>query len=243
MMKWLVMLLLLVGAASAAEWIEVFHDPCSNDWKQNWFLEGNKAWVTNGADGMTYSAGPVLKENASHAVLWTKQSFEGDLKIEYDYTRIDTNMAAGVNILYIEATGLGTEEWPTDIFQSSGKRREPWMKYYFLYMHSLHISYASDGRYVSARRYPAKDTTTFNKATQFEPKYADLDLFQPGETWHITAVKDGDLLRFTGEHNGRTHAFEWNLTQFPEVTEGRIGLRHMWTRCSRYKNIRIFTRK
>lgn len=224
----------------ADQWQLVFNDPGSKDWKMNWFLEGNKAWVTNGADGMTYSAGPVLKENASHAVLWTKRSFSGDLKVEYDYTRNDGNMDAGVNILYIQATGLGTVEWPTDIFQSTEKRWEPWMKYYFLYMNSLHISYATDGRYVSARRYPAADLKKFQKGTQFEPKFTNLDLFQPGETWHILATKENDQLRFVAERNGMKHEFEWDLTQFPAITEGRVGLRHMWTRCSRYRNFKIY---
>ena len=204
-----------------------------------WFLEGDKAWVDNGTDGMTFSAGPVLNEHASHAVLWTKQRFEGDIKIEYDYTRIDTNMLAGVNILYIQATGLDAEEWPKDIFQSTAKRKEPWMKHYFLHMNLLHVSYATDGRYVSARRYPAKDVKSFNTATQFEPKFTDLDLFQPGELWHITAIKKDGILRFIGGHDGERHVFEWDLSQFPEVTEGRIGFRHMWTRCSRYRNVRI----
>lgn len=224
----------------ADDWVEVFSDTGTGDWVDQWFLEGDKAAITNGNDGMTFAAGPVLNENASHAVLWTKRSFAGDVKVEYDYTRLDSNMDAGVNILYIQATGLGTKEWPADIAQSSEKRWEPWMKYYFLYMNTLHISYASDGRYVSARRYPSADTETFNVSTQFEPKYTDLDLFQPGELWHITAIKNGDRLQFIAEHGGQLHKFSWDLNQFPEVTEGRIGLRHMWTRSSRYRNIRVF---
>lgn len=235
---------LLSGCTSTVsnDWKLAFSDSGSNDWKSNWFLEGHKAWVTNGVDGMTYSAGPVLKENASHALLWTKRSFSGDLKIEYDYTRIDGNMDAGVNILYIQATGLGTDEWPMDIFQSTEKRWEPWMKSYFLYMNALHISYASDGRYVAARRYPAAELSAFQQETQFEPKYTDLDLFQPGETWHITAIKADDWLSFTAECEGKAHEFKWDLSQFPAVTEGRLGLRHMWTRCSRYKDIKVYVR-
>ena len=52
----------------------------------------------------TAQAGPVPRENASHAVLWTKQSFAGDVKIEYEYTRTD-DANQYVNILYIQATG------------------------------------------------------------------------------------------------------------------------------------------
>ncbi|VGO14184.1 Arylsulfatase [Pontiella desulfatans] len=231
---------LMAVAANASEWTPVFADDGTGDWEQNWFLEGNKAWVTNGADGMTYSAGPVLKENASHAVLWTKRVFSGDVKIEYDYTRLDANLDAGVNILYIQATGLGTDEWPTDIFQSTEKRWEPWMKSYFLHMNALHVSYATDGRYVAARRYPAAELKKFQKETMFDPKYSDIDLFKPGETWHITAIKENGWLRFVAERNGERHEFKWELCQFPPVNEGRIGLRHMWTRCSRYQNFKVY---
>ena len=77
-------------------------------------------------------------------MLWTKQSFEGDIRIEYDYTRLDSMTAStAVNILYIQATGLGTLESPTDIILSTKRREVPWMKSYFLHMNALHISFSS----------------------------------------------------------------------------------------------------
>lgn len=246
-----IMVTVVVGAhcvssgAAGANWQLVFSDSGSNDWKESWFLEGDKAWVTNGVDGMTYSAGPVPLEQASHAVLWTKQSFAGDIRIEYDYTRLDsmTNETA-VNILYIQATGLGTEESPTDIFLSTEQRKVPWMKSYFLNMNALHISYSTTGpkhaHYVAARRYPAGDLKHFQDGTQIQPVYENVDLFQPGETYHITAVKEGSHLTFSAERDGNVHTFEWDCSAFPPVTEGRIGLRHMWARCSRYKNIKVY---
>lgn len=231
----------ILSSVNATEgWKLVFSDDFVGDWNENWFLEGAKASVENTESGMAFTAGPVLKENASHAVLWTNRSFSGDLKIEYDYTRLDTNLEAGVNILYLQATGLGTDEWPEDILQSTEKREVPWMKSYFLYMNALHISYASDGRYVSARRYPARNLSSFQNATRFKPVFENVDLFAPGETWHITATKEGDVLSFVAERQGDAHRFEWNLSQFPEITEGRIGLRHMWTRSSLYSNFKVY---
>jgi hypothetical protein len=197
---------------------------------------------------MVFSAGPVPLEQASHAVLWTKQSFKGDIRIEYDYTRLDsmTNETA-VNILYIQATGLGTEESPTDIFLSTKQREVPWMKSYFLHMNALHVSYATSGpqrsQYVSARRYPAKELKDFQLGTQILPVYENIDLVQPGMTYHITAVTEGSRLTFTAECAGKTHRFEWDCSSFPPVNEGRIGLRHMWARSSRYQNFRIFTKE
>jgi len=238
-------LIILLLSSCTPDWTQTFSDPGTADWTENWFLEGAKASVQNTADGMNFNAGPIPGEHASHAVLWTKQSFEGDLKIEYEYTRLDTMMAVtSVNILYIQATGLGTEESPEDIFLSTTTREEPYMSSYYMNMNSLHISYATTGPnralYVSSRRYPAKTLEDFGEGTQIHPIYEDIDLFKPGETYQITTIKEGNLLTFTVERNGETHSFEWDTSAFPLVTEGRVGFRHMWARSSKYKNIRIY---
>jgi hypothetical protein len=83
-----------------------FSDPCTEDWEDNWFLDGNIATVENTENGMNFKAGPVNRNDAHHAVLWTKESFSGDVKIEYNYTRTDSQ-TVNVNILYIQATGTG----------------------------------------------------------------------------------------------------------------------------------------
>lgn len=241
--------LLLAGCTSTIsnDWKLAFSDSGSSDWKDGWFVEGAKAAVVSSDEGMVFTSGPVPLEQASHAVLWTKRSFSGDVKIEYDYTRLDsmTNETA-VNILYIQATGLGTEESPTDIFLSTNQREVPWMKSYFLNMNALHISYATTGpkhaRYVAARRYPAAALKDFQNGTQIQPVYENINLFKSGETYHITAVKEANRLSFTAEREGKTHAFEWDTSAFPPVIEGRIGFRHMWARSSCYKDIKVYVR-
>ena len=245
----MVLLTLLSYNARADEcednWEVVFSDPGAGDWQEHWFVEGLKATVEYDEGSIVFTSGPVPKEQASHAVLWTKQSFEGDIRIEYDYTRLD-NMteATSVNILYIQATGLGTESSPADIYLSTKQREVPWMKSYFLNMNALHISYATTGpkraHYVAARRYPAKDQESFMHGTMVEPIYEDVHLFQPGETYHITALKEDNRLTFKAEREGKTHTFEWDISDYPPVTEGRIGFRQMWARSSRYQNIRVF---
>jgi len=164
-------LLALLSCSAMAErcdngWEIVFSDPGAGDWKEHWFVEGLKATVKYDEGGMVFSSGPVPMEQASHAVLWTKQSFGGDIRIEYDYTRLDSmTTSTAVNILYIQATGLGTQLSPTDIFLSTKQREVPWMKSYFLNMNALHISYSTTGpnrsHYVAARRYPAKNQESF----------------------------------------------------------------------------------
>jgi len=229
-------------------WEVVFSDPGTGDWQEHWFVEGLKATVEYGNGGMVFSSGPVPKEQASHAVLWTKQSFEGDIRIEYDYTRLENMIeATSVNILYIQAAGLGTESSPTDIYLSTKQREVPWMKSYFLNMNALHISYATTGpkraNYVAARRYPAKDEKDFMQGTMVQPVYENVELFREGETYHITALKEGNRLTFTAEREGKKNIFEWDTSAFPPVTEGRIGLRHMWARSSRYENFQVFEKK
>jgi len=229
-------------------WEIVFSDPGVGDWKEHWFVEGSKATVNYDEEGIVFSSGPVPMEQASHAVLWTQQSFEGDIKIEYDYTRLDSMTAStAVNILYIQATGLGTDDSPTDIFLSTKQREVPWMKSYFLNMNALHISYSTTGpqraNYVAARRYPTKDQESFMNGTMIQPIYEDIHLFEPGETYHITATKEDNRLTFTAEREGRPHTFEWDISAFPPVNKGRIGFRHMWARSSRYEDIRVFEKK
>ena len=234
-----------LAQAGGDGWEVVFSDPGDGDWQDRWFVEGLKASVEYDEDGMVFTSGPVPKEQASHAVLWTKQSFAGDIRIEYDYTRLDSmTEVTSVNILYIQATGLGTDKSPTDIFLSTEQREVPWMKSYFLNMNALHVSYATTGpkraNYVAARRYPAKDQESFMHGTMIQPVYEDIDLFRTGETYHITALKEGSRLTFTAEREGKSHTFEWDTSGYPPVTEGRIGFRHMWARSSRYQNIKVF---
>ena len=51
---------------------------------------------------------------------------------------------------------------------------------------------------------------------------------------HITASKTGERLFFNVEDDGNEKLFEWQSPLIGEVTEGRIGLRHMWMKSARY---------
>jgi hypothetical protein len=73
--------------ADQRSWSEVFADDGTGSWKEKWFLDGEVGTVTSSPEGMTLTAGPESRNDAHHMVLWTKQEFAGDLKIEYDYTR------------------------------------------------------------------------------------------------------------------------------------------------------------
>jgi hypothetical protein len=233
--------------ASEATWQGVFLDAGTGNWKEKWFLDGEVGTIKTGPDGMTLTAGPEFKNDAHHMVLWTRESFAGDLKIEYEYTRLDSEQQC-VTILYIQATGSGEAPYVRDIAQWNALRRVPSMKTYFNHMNAYHISYAAfpnSGKdrtpYIRARRYMPDKTGL--KSTDLEPDYYPKGLFETGVEHKITVVKKDRDLFMRIENPDQVYTCHMTNPKLPVITEGRIGLRHMFTRSARYKNIRISTQK
>lgn len=228
------------------QWDLVFKDNCKKDWTQKWTLDGLIATVENTKKGMYFKAGPEYKNDAHHAVLWTKESFSGDIKIEYDYTRIDSATKC-VNILYIQATGDEEGVYEKDISKWSALRKIPAMKTYYENMNTYHISYSAFGNqensfhYVRARRYPKPDDKSF-AVTQLEPSYDGQGYFKTGQTYHITALKTKAYLFFKMESKDGVELFTWDISNIDPINEGRIGLRQMFTRSSIYKNFKIYSK-
>ena len=230
------------------EWHLEFNDACAKDWQSNWFLDGLLGEINNTKEGMIFSAGPVEGDDASHAVLWTKNSFKGDVKIEYNYTRTDAK-TKWVNILYIQATGI--DPYSEDIFEWNDFRAIPSMKKYFMNMKALHISYAAykgnnlnqNSDYVRARQYPLHPGQDFSSTTEIPWPSFETGLFKPGETYKVTVIKTNEKLYFKVEGKSDSKLFFWDLTDHPPIVEGRIGLRHMYTRSARYKDFNIYTKK
>jgi len=228
-----------------AQWQQVFHDPCTGNWQDAWFLDGLKASVTNGRDGMTFTAGPTAGDDSCHAVLWTRESFQGDLKIEYEYTRTDRAVRY-VSILYIQATGSGDARHPKDIAAWSALRAVPSMRLYFNHMNTYHISYAAFGTknddperdYIRARRY-MPDAGKGLRDTELKEEYARTGLFKTGVPHRITVIKKGQVLFMYIQGGGRERLCHFRGDAFPPIVEGRIGLRHMYTRGARYRDFRV----
>lgn len=223
-------------------WKPVFNDPCTGDWTERWFLDGEVGKVTTSDEGMQLTAGPEYRNDAHHMVLWTNDSFEGDLKIEYDYTRLDEVEHRSVTILYIQATGSGKGPYVQDISKWNELRKVPSMRTYFNHMNAYHISYAADPGetpYIRGRRYmPEKQGL---KGTGLEPDYYPKGLFDPGVPHHITVIKHKDALFMRVKNPDQTYYCHMTNPDLPPITEGRIGLRHMFTRSAVYKNFRIST--
>jgi hypothetical protein len=231
--------------AAAGVWQEVFADPCTGDWRRQWFLDGEVGTVTTGPEGMTLTAGPEFKNDAHHMVLWTKQSFGGDLKIEYEYTRTDHETRC-VNILYIQATGSGKGPYARDISQWNELRKVPAMETYFDHMHAYHISYAAfpnsgENRvsYLRARRsLPEGDGL---KGTELAPDYDPQGFFAEGVKHQITVIKKGRDLFLRVENPDHVGHYHFRNPSLPAIIDGRVGLRHMFTRSARYRNFQIST--
>jgi hypothetical protein len=229
--------------AEAADWKQLFADDCTGNWKEKWFLDGEVGTVSNSTEGMTLVGGPEFKNDAHHMVLWTKESFGGDLKIEYEYTRRDKEIRC-VTILYIQATGSGKGPYKKDITQWNELRTVPAMSTYFDNMNTYHISYAAfgntledDKQYIRARRYiPGKNGL---KGTDLVPDYRPEGLFKTGVKHHITVIKKDRDLYMKIENADQTYFCHMINEGSPPITEGRIGLRHMYTRSATYKNMKI----
>ena len=228
------------------QWKPAFEDAGTHDWQANWFLDGGKSTVTNTPGGMILKTGPVADKDASHAVLWTRRNFEGDLRVEYDFTRIDSAVEhPSVCIFYLEATGSGVAPYEADIFAWRDLRRVASMRLYYEHMNCYHFSYActggKDGSYVRARHYPTKGD--FERDTLVEPSYGNVDIFKPGDTWHLIFEKLGMKLTFTATRGDEKRVFTWDASTFPPVAGGRLGLRQMWGRESRFANFKVFAKK
>jgi len=168
--------------------------------------------------------------------------------IEYDYTRTDTTTRC-VNILYFHATGKGDPAYPTNIALWNEKRPVPHMRTYFNNMKTYHISYAA----FSAKEYSG--TNDYIRLRRYNPDKQGLGgtdipgdkfktgLFKPFETYHIKVVKYGSQIEMHIRHQADTSealVCKWDVSAFPVYESGRIGLRHMYTRSARYKNIQVW---
>lgn len=222
----------------------IFAEPGTGGWRARWSLDGQVGYVKTGSEGLDLHAGPEPRNNAHHVVLWTRRDFEGDVRIEYDYTRLD-EATKFVNILYLFASGSGEPPYLEDIRAWAGLRKEPAMFLYFRHMNLYHISYAAFGNpddptddYVRARRYrPDREEGLTN--TELEPDYQQTGLFATGVPHHITVIRRGDDLFFHVRNPEQERLFHWSIAGQPPLGSGPIGLRHMHGRAARYENFEV----
>jgi hypothetical protein len=120
------------------------------------------------------------------------------------------------------------------------------MSLYFEKMYTYHISYAAfpngdniEPGYIRARRYMGGPLD----GTEIKPEYDPEDFFNPNEVHHMTLIKKDQHLFLHISNDKKEKLCYWNNQEFPPISEGRVGLRQMFTRKSRYANIQIYTKE
>ncbi len=230
--------------AQKLPWKLSFSDECTSNWQDNWVMDGERSSIIHSEKGMDYFAGTEAHNDTCHTVLWTKKEFSGDVKIEYDFTRLDTS-SLGVNIIYILASGSGEGAYKKDLFEWNKLRKVPAMRVYFNHLNTYHISYAAysfnkdEPEYIRARRY-MPETGKGLEGTALTPEFENNGLFKTGVKHHIVVIRRDDKLYMQVSNANQTRLFWFDTSKFPPIQSGRVGLRQMWTRASRYKNFKIF---
>lgn len=224
----------------------LFKDDFSKSWTTNWFLDGQKAQLKNTKAGLLFKAGEVPASDADHAVLWTKQSFDGDIRIEFDFTKKDI-ATKFVNIIYLFAEGSGVGAYDKDISKWNNLRTVPAMKNYFEHMNAYHISFAAfendntirSEDYVRARRYlPERGRGLVG--TELTPDYLRTGMFAQGVKHHVTIIKKGNDIFMQVKNADKVKLFHWSVADFPALNSGRIGLRLMGSRISEFGNFKVY---
>jgi hypothetical protein len=228
----------------------LFEDPMTGHWQQNWFLDGKNATLEHRDGGLYFSAGTITKKqdrekyHAHHAVLWTKQVFEGDLLISFEMTRVDTSNY-GNTLLYIQAQGIGKPPYVEDIYAWRALREVPSMDKYFTYMSLLSLSFRENLR---CKRYPLRDMEgNPYKGALLEPmeEYGGIE---SGKTYTVEVAKKNPHLTlrlYDAATEELLKECTWDVSKNPEkqmprlIRKGRIGLRHMSTKQFIYRNFTV----
>ena len=229
----------------------LFEDSMTDNWQEKWFLDGKKATVRTGEDGLYFAGGTVTKRqdpiayHAHHAVLWTHQVFEGDIRIQYEMTRVDDS-SYGTTLLYIQAQGIDTSPYDADIHAWKAIREIPAMSIYNKKMDLISLSFREELR---CKRYPRMDDTgkLYPRGGLVEPMQ-DYAGIETGKTYHVEVEKragSATLVLYNAHKKAVLLEATWDTTQVSDrlepqlIKKGRIGLRHMSTMQFVYKNFTV----
>lgn len=240
--------------AKASDATVLMEDSMLDNWEANWFLDGDLAIVEHQDEGLLFhspSSGVSPQDknkyrekfDAHHAVLWTRKEFKGDIRISYDFTRIETSWA---NLIYIQAEGIGTPPYERDIYAWREMRGVASMDKYFNYMNLLSLSLRKE---IRCKRYPWNDVSRDLKHedTLVEPM-VDHDGLPNGKTYSLVIEKrkKSCWLRIR-EAGSEAYIIDytWDLSnpsderKQPYVENGRIGLRQMGGNKAIYRNFKV----
>ena len=210
-------------------------------WQDNWFLDGQNAVLEHRDGGLNFitTASKVDKRvdrapfDAQHAVLWTRQEFEGDIRISYTYTMLPG--CSWQKLIYVQARGIGSGPYVEDIYAWRNRREVARMDKYFNYMNLIGLSLRDP---IRCRRYPWSDVDQdLELASEILPRGENKGM-EIGRDLQVVVEKRKAslLLRITdAEAGGHVVEHTWDLTdqkvlegrELKFVEKGRIGLRLM----------------
>jgi len=227
----------------------LFEDAMSGDWQDKWFLDGKRAILEHRQGGLYFEATPsgVDKRvdratfDAHHAVLWTKQAFDGDIRITYEITKF-----SGTNLLYIQAQGIGVPPYETDIDAWRDLREVASMKLYHDHMNLLSLSFREN---IRCKRYPWND---LERGIEFDDvliePMLDYDRMQTENPYRVVVEKRQESLKLSVQEIGNPdnhveHTWDTSTNRSSQrprfMNNGRIGLRHMGGTRAVYRNFKV----
>ena len=218
----------------------LFHDILKEDWRENWFLDGENATLEHRDGGLAFitTASKVDKNvnraafDAQHAVLWTRQEFEGDIRIRYTFTKLPG--CSWQKLIYVQAQGIGEGPYVEDIHAWREHREVAVMSEYFTYMNLVSLSLRDQ---IRCKRYPTMDMDGEAHESEFKPR-AENKVMPIGREFSVVVEKrkKSIMLHITDTETG-AHAVNhtWDLTDEKViqnmdksyVEKGRIGIRLM----------------
>jgi hypothetical protein len=219
----------------------LFDDPMTGDWEKNWFLDGKRATLEHRDGGLAFvtTASGVDKNvdraafDAEHAVLWTKQEFEGDIRVSYSYTKLPG--CSWQKLIYVQAQGIGKDPYVKDIYAWRDLRQVAKMSEYFNHMNLIGLSIRDE---VRCKRYPWNDVAgNVELESEFLPR-AEIKPMPIGREYHVVVEKrkESIKLRIADAETGELVVdHKWDLTsekvlenRDPKfIDKGRIGIRQM----------------
>jgi len=209
----------------AQEDMVLFEDSMTANWQDNWFLDGKRATLDHRDGGLAFltTASNVDKRvdriafDAQHAVLWTRQEFEGDIRISYTYTKLPD--CSWQKLIYVQAQGIGEKPYVEDIYTWRDLREVSIMSSYFNHMNLIGLSLRDE---IRCKRYPWSDLEGSELKTEFMPRAVSKGMPE-GRAFHclVEKRKKSISLRITDAETGEPAVDHiWDLTD-EEVLEGR----------------------
>ena len=216
----------------------LFEDSMQDNWQDHWFLDGQNAVVEHCENGLAFltTASSVDKNidreafDAQHANLWTRQEFEGELRISYTYDLLPDSTYQ--TLIYIQARGIGEGIYEQDIYAWRKEREVARMDKYFRYMDLISLSLRNE---IRCKRYPTTDLGGNRIPMEFTPRGTNKGM-PNGCTYDVVIEKRKTSLslQIVNSDTGDTPVHHtWDLTQITEgrdpeyVSGGRIGIRQM----------------